>query len=574
MLALFARPQPCACTLHAARRALNREVNTLAQLRSATTLERIRPTGGQLPRFTYNTQHLTEIAYLVRLAEIERSQRQRRLDPGALPDVARAFEDLARRADVPADEHPGLLAQAAAMWSLAGYQANASVLARQLLEALTSEGTVAEPPARPVPERLACLVAALIARDIDLVLRLATDAVEAVQTLGEELADGAGDGLIDLGDAALLAAYGLVGRAAGSAAGFWREGSPEAAKAALDSVREASGVLLRAYVVDSWLLVHTRAAVLADAFAVSPWRRLRGHVRDWNGLWRRHIRLLAHANPPIVELWPSQLRALDKGFLGTATLAVHMPTSAGTTRLAEYALLAALADLTSDRLGVFIVPSRALAAEVEERLHGSLGRVGLRVSALFGGFDHLDYELDLLENTDVLVATAEKLDLLFRQEPGLADRLAVVIVDEAHLLHQRDRGLGLEFLTGRLRRRAPKARVLLMSAVLPNVEDIGRWLEPEAAGLNVIKEQWTPSRLVTGIFHWERGRPAIGQTGTVRYPGDEFFLPSVLRRERRTNRVDSTPYPKNKNEDAAELALHYERLGPVLIGVATKPQCE
>ncbi|MGH2669840.1 MAG: DEAD/DEAH box helicase, partial [bacterium] len=172
------------------------------------------------------------------------------------------------------------------------------------------------------------------------------------------------------------------------------------------------------------------------------------------------------------------------------------------------------------------------------------------------------------------MATAEKLDLLFRQEPGLADRLAVVIVDEAHLLHQRDRGLGLEFLTGRLRRRAPKARVLLMSAVLPNVEDIGRWLEPEAAGLNVIKEQWTPSRLVTGIFHWERGRPAIGQTGTVRYPGDEFFLPSVLRRERRTNRVDSTPYPKNKNEDAAELALHYERLGPVLIGVATKPHCE
>jgi len=563
-------PDPMRRTRLAAQRSINlgRIVSGLRQLRSAVTLERISPAADRLPRFTFSDDELTNVAYLVRLVELERTLRDRRRDPGRLPEVAAAFEDLARRLAPDAPRRGMLLVQAAAMWGLAGYQANAVVLARQF-EAETSFDDDAA-------GRLTRLAAALLRRDVHAVERLAADAASDMARLGDTLVPAAGDESFEVGDAAVLAAYGLVGEASLAAGRFWRLGDRAATTEALSLLDEAADIVLQTNVVDTWLLVDTLRYVLEDSFSVSPWRRLRGAAPNWNLMWERHLRLLAHSDPAVVELWPSQLEALEAGFLSgdARTLAVRMPTSAGKTMLSELALLGALADPEERRLAVFVVPSRALAAEVEGRLSKTLGRVGLRVSALFGGFDHVDYELALLENTDVLVVTAEKLDLLLRQEPSVAERLAIAVVDEAHLVGEEGRGLGVELLVTRIRRRVPAARVLLLSAVLPNIEEIGQWLEPARNGANVAKSTWTPSRLIEGVFFWDGSPAAIGQTGTVRYPEDEFFLKYVLERTARNNRRNSTAYPKSRGEDIAELALQYQRIGPVLIGVATRRQCE
>ncbi|MFB7576682.1 DEAD/DEAH box helicase [Streptomyces sp. NPDC056165] len=95
------------------------------------------------------------------------------------------------------------------------------------------------------------------------------------------------------------------------------------------------------------------------------------------------------------------------------------------------------------RLAVYVVPTRALAAQVERHLAESLELVGLRVSALFGGTEYVRYETQLLDYTDVLVVTSEKLDLLLRHMPDLSTRLALVLVDEGHQLDVSERGLRL-----------------------------------------------------------------------------------------------------------------------------------
>jgi len=175
----------------------------------------------------------------------------------------------------------------------------------------------------------------------------------------------------------------------------------------------------------------------------------------------------------VVQVWPSQRNVLDARPLDVPSpnLTVTMPTSAGKTHLAEWAIIHALSDRRrgddSSTLAVHVVPSRALAGEIERNLSRSLGAVGLRVSGLFGGSEHVQYELRLIDTIDVLVVTGEKLELLMRNDDAIAGRMVLLVADEGHLLGERDRGLRLELVVTRVLRHAPKARVLLLSAVLP-----------------------------------------------------------------------------------------------------------
>jgi hypothetical protein len=78
-----------------------------------------------------------------------------------------------------------------------------------------------------------------------------------------------------------------------------------------------------------------------------------------------------------------------------------------------------------------------------------------------------------------------------------------------------------------------------------------------------------PSTLRVGVFEWQ-GVARDGQRGVVRYRADDadhpFFLPNILTRRLKKKNY----YPGTKTETAAELALHYERLGPVLIAAPRK----
>ena len=541
------------------------ERRSFAQLRAYTILRDIGPDDAELPRFTFLTREreLTELAYLQRLAELARPKYERRKRPGSLVKLAEIFEDLARFNAVEQNRRIELLTQAAAMWSLAGYQANATVLAGEvtgLLDTLASDQTMM---------RLLRLTSALLGRDVSGSLRLGQTAISSIPLLSEVLMSERDSREGFLAEAALIAAYGLTGRAAAALVNFWRRGSDEEATRALRELATARKLLLDANIVDAWMLLDNLHYVVEDAIFASTWHQLRGGVKRWNALWQRHLRLMSTDKPAVVEVWPSQRLALRRGFLDPKrkTMVVKMPTSAGKTHLAEFAILASVADAS---LVVYVVPSRALAAEVERKLAKSLGRLGLSVSAIFGGFEHVDYEHSLLEMSNVLVVTAEKLDLLLRQDSALAERLSLVILDEGHLVGETSRGLGYEFLVTRLRRRAEQARIVFLSAVLPNERDIAAWLEPDASGQNVISNDWTPSRINLGIFRWV-GAVKDGQSGTVRYEGEEaFFLPHILRKKKARTRC----YPYTKSQTAAELALHYQLQGPVLIGAARRVDVE
>nr|BEK71550.1 hypothetical protein KPHV_87770 [Kitasatospora purpeofusca] len=537
--------------------------------------------------YTYRPERLRRGLVLARLGQLARTPRERRLDPGPLPQIAQAYADLAALPELTDDPaaRAELLAIAATTWSLGGYQANATAIARAYRSQVQELFSFGDTPAGAVaaaPYRIALATGTLLERDIDGAARLGAASAGEVRRLGRQLADAAAQGLADESDFAVLAAYGLAGRAAGNLAALWRTGDRTAGRAAVTDLNQAAQILFRAGVVDTWTLINSLAHAVEDIVATSPWLLLR-RASTWNRAWERYLRALIVSGHPLTQVWPSQRTALEAGLLDAAArpLAVTMPTSAGKTHIAEWAILHALAATTDHDespfglllrhldppLAVYVVPTRALAAQVERHLAASLELVGLRVSSLFGGNEHARYENGVLESTDVLVVTTEKLDLLLRNTPDLADRLRLVLVDEGHEIDRSERGLRLEMVLTRIRRTAARARIVLLSAVLPNGEDIARWLDPAAAGANHADIDWSPSQLRVGVFYWE-GKERDGQGGRIQYGTgrrDDFFVPRVLTR----NLVRTRAFPRKAGDVAAALALHFEPLGPVLISAST-----
>jgi replicative superfamily II helicase len=541
------------------------------QLRSATLLGQLRHADDPVPQYTIEESRLMRANALIRRSELTRTARERRQDPGQLPQAAQTYSDLAMRAPAGSTERAERLALAATTWSLAGYQANSVAQAQQYLAELDPDVGRAPADVQPVaaaaPAAILFIVGAVLARDVHEVGRLGVIAEEAAPQLEVRLLEEVGSETLDVSDVAVLAAYGLLGRVARRLARFWRVGDRTAAERAKDDIATARRILGDTGVVDTWLLVDNLHYVVEDIIATSPWRMLR-RAPSWNRQWDRYLRTQAIAEHPVVQVWPSQRQVLDAGLLDRdrPNLTVCMPTSGGKTHTAEWAILDSL---TAPRpaehlppLAVYVVPTRALAAEIERNLARSLGAVGLRVSGILGGAENVDYELGMVGASDVLVLTAEKFDLLLRNDDSVRERLALLVADEGHMLGAGDRGLRLEMLLTRVKRRIPHARVLLLSAVLPNGEDIASWLDPDGGHLADVP--WSPSTLRLGVFSW-RGQEEDGQRGFVDYVSedmdDEFFVPYVLTRRMKVTRA----HPQSKTDTAGALAVHYQRLGPVLI---------
>ena len=94
---------------------------------------------------------------------------------------------------------------------------------------------------------------------------------------------------------------------------------------------------------------------------------------------------------------------------------------------------------------------------------------------------------------DIILMTSELLDSITRRaKPLFLSRVRLLVVDEFHLITS-DRGPALEAGLMRFSRINPRARLLFLSATMPNVEDMGKW----ATRLNgkqtvIIKSEFRP----------------------------------------------------------------------------------
>lgn len=267
------------------------------------------------------------------------------------------------------------------------------------------------------------------------------------------------------------------------------------------AVDEAHQATARALEVgpDEWV-AHRLHAALLERFHASNLRAVlpNGAASRWDRLVESFI----DRSSPVWEFFPSQVEAIDAGLLSNEeSYSLQMPTGAGKTALTEALIFNQLTDSPGSR-AVLLVPYRALAKE----LRGSVGRhlsdMGLQTRTIYGGTVPGGEDDEDLDSVRVFIATPEAMTGLLGTHPELLPTISLVVCDEGHLLGSGSRGIGLELLLSRLNAREPAPRVVFLSAIVPNVEEINSWL-----GGN-------DSTVVRSLY-----RPSIAEYATLRQVG-------------------------------------------------------
>ena len=273
--------------------------------------------------------------------------------------------------------------------------------------------------------------------------------------------------------------------------------------------------------------------------------------------------------PPQYELIATQgfLRSRSNGI-------VTIPTSTGKTLLGELAIASGM--LTNDDVAIYVTPYVALGRQVYECFLRHSPK-GVQVCGYFGNFNTSAATIQAGCPT-VIVATPERLDAILRTQ-NLYPKLRTIIFDEAHGIENGVRGARLEGLITRLRLQQERGfsfRIILLSAVLTDVELVRSWLGPNAVHYS---DSWRPTarRLAfwasDGTLSWLYGndplrpseRGAAQAFGAKLLPWPEFMKPSehfgVI------NAQKPSAYA-----NAAYLARHLRATigGPILVACGTK----
>lgn len=258
-----------------------------------------------------------------------------------------------------------------------------------------------------------------------------------------------------------------------------------------------------------------------EAFAVKMvrntiWHNTRG-INNWVTTFNRFISRQKHGRFEL--LYPQKESILEGQLLNPAhrAIVVNLPTSSGKTLIAEYRILQALNQFKSQGGWVaYVVPTKALVNQIYNQLKRELGNIGLSVEKASGAIDLDGFEQYLIEESgnqttfDVLVTTYEKMNLLVRQGLGTTEQrpLVLTVVDEAHNIEEKQRGLNLEFLLSTIKNDCQEANFLLMTPDISNSEEVVNWLAPERGQvINLELDWWQPNERVIGAIQLEgRGR--------------------------------------------------------------------
>lgn len=266
-----------------------------------------------------------------------------------------------------------------------------------------------------------------------------------------------------------------------------RTGEVGVLRQAIDEAHRATASALEAG-PDEWV-AHRLHAALLERFHASNLRAVlpNGEASRWDRLVESFI----DRSSPVWEFFPSQIEAIDAGLLSSEdSYSLQMPTGAGKTALTEALIFNQLTE-SPDSRAVLLVPYRALAKELRGSVGKHLSNMGLQSRTIYGGTVPGGEDDEDLDSVRVFIATPEAMTGLLGTHPELLPTISLVVCDEGHLLGSGSRGIGLELLLSRLNARAPAPRVIFLSAIVPNVEEINSWLGGNDS--TVVRSLYRPS---------------------------------------------------------------------------------
>jgi hypothetical protein len=264
-----------------------------------------------------------------------------------------------------------------------------------------------------------------------------------------------------------------------------------------------------------WWRLECLGMVVKEFVECSLWTQLKTFSTDKQSteIVEKYI-ISNYGTRKIVELWRSQTESLPKiNDADRCSFCISVPTSGGKTTVAELTVLRFLLDYIDqpDTKCVYIAPFRKLALEVESALSKAFELInGRLVSTFYGGREIDIFEARDIERARVLIVTPEKLDALLRQHHNLLSQIRLVIADEGHMIGEKgNRSYTYRLLLERLIYKlyllratdVQKPRIVLISGVLPNIEDFADLISGDRN--NIIKVNWRPlGEPEISTWHW------------------------------------------------------------------------
>lgn len=246
--------------------------------------------------------------------------------------------------------------------------------------------------------------------------------------------------------------------------------------------------------------------------------------------WRRGVRHISRHRP---YLWPNHLDAIRSGYLDLGTsAAVSFPTGAGKSTLSELKILATL----SKQLDVvFLAPTLSLVDQTARVLDAAFPDAD--VEREYASDDPFGF--DAVRLPPITVMTPERCLALMGFEPRLFESVGLLVFDECHLLHAIDTERGKRAVDSMLCvlnavELAPKADLLMLSAMMSNATQIAGWLQ---SVMNrpclALSMSWKPTRQVRGCLV---------------YPRSEVDAMTTLARSLKASATTSAPPQKAKRQ--------------------------
>lgn len=356
---------------------------------------------------------------------------------------------------------------------------------------------------------------------------------------------------------------------------YIRSGSQQSFENAVNLARTIEDANLSTRQADEFVLARLLRLIVERLGRVSFWASIKGLHSAPEEKFVEYLNVLERLKKPIFDLWVSQRIALSSGLIdGKSSLVVSTPTSSGKTKMTE---LAFVNDLFTDetRKCLYIAPFRALVSEVESNIGDVFSRLGISTVSLYGGGDANEIEVELAEKARLTIATPEKISAVLKLSERKITDYQTIVLDEGHLVDSINRGVSYEFQLAKIRSQLnEKTRVVFLSAVLPNSNELSNWLIGSADKL--AQTDWQPTSMRVGVVNWssvnslpvltyqfEKGQPLL----------EEFFIPKLFVQDvweeinpsTRRSRTHRFPEYGDNSSISAALAFQYSKLGQVIV---------
>jgi len=438
--------------------------------------------------------------------------------------VAQVFEEFVSTPMHGVNQDFAAIVSASVYW-LAGYTANSLVVAR-LLSARKNEFS-----------SIGQLLISIFERDIDAISRMGE--------LGENL--------------------GI----------YIKTGSQSSFERVVSTAKSIEDENLNSGIADEFVLARLLGLIVQRLGKISFWSSVRGLHSAPEDKFVEYLSVLEKLRRPVIDLWASQRLAISKGLVdGTSSLVISTPTSSGKTKMTE---LAFVNDLFTDerRKCLYLAPFRALVSEVESNISTVFSNLGVSTVSLYGGGDANEIEVELAEKARLTIATPEKISAILKLSGGKITDYQTIVLDEGHLIDSISRGVSYEFQLAHIRSQlSDNTRVIFLSAVLPNSDELAGWLIGTSEKL--AQSEWQPTSMRIGVVNWassnsfpiltyqfEKGQPLM----------ENFFIPKLFVQDvwQETNvktkrsRLHRFPEYGNNGSISAALAFQYSKLGQVIV---------